>query len=131
MRLPWTDRKKTFKEMIKGLKQTFKDEFKKVFVVVILTFLALLLNLFPLFYPVGVLILSFLFAIQFIDYSWGRHDHRFSACLADALKNFFPYTVTGLLFLILITVPLVNTLIPAFATSYFTVLWLHRQKKIT
>ena len=124
------NRSKTFSEMMSGIGSTFINEFKKLFFILLLTMLAFLLNLFPLFYPVGVFILALMLSVQFVDYSWSRHDLLFRNCVQDTLKNMLPYGLSGFIFLILITVPIINALVPAFATSYFTVLWLKRQNRI-
>lgn len=113
-----------------SLAQTFKNEFKKVAVLLIAGSFAFVLNIFPLFYPVAVFLIALLFAVQFVDYSWSRHNVPFGACMMDVLKNIIPYAFSGVLFLGLVAIPLVNAFVPALATSYFTVLWLHRQKKI-
>lgn len=125
------DRKKTISEMGRSLGKTFVNEIKKLIFIGAATGLAFLLNLFPLFYPVGLFIVAVLFAVQFVDYSWSRHDLGVGTCLGDVLRNIIPYSLSGFLFLLLVTIPIINAFIPAFATSYFTVLWLKRQKKIT
>lgn len=124
------DQAKAMEEMKLGMLQTFKNEFKKLFFVILLGGLAFILNLFPIFYPVGMFLFALLFTIQFVDYSWSRHDMKFGSCLGDTLKNIFPYSFSGFLFILMIAIPIVNAFVPALATSYFTVLWLHRQKKI-
>ncbi len=125
------DKSRTFKEITAGLGKTFKNELKKLIFVVLMAGIAFVLNLFPLFYPVGLIILSILLSIQFVDYSWSRNDVHFGQCLADTMKNIIPYTMSGFAFLMLVSIPLVNTLVPALATSYYTVLWLQRQNKIS
>lgn len=125
-----TDKGQTLNEVFKGLTQTFKNELKKLFFIGILAVVAFLLNIFPLFYPLGMFLVATLLSIQFIDYSWSRHNLSFSSCLGDVLKNVIPYSFSGFFFLLLVTVPIINALVPALATSYFTVLWLYRQKKI-
>jgi CysZ protein len=124
------DKSKTIKEMISELGRTLKNEFKKLVFIVLMAGVAFVFNLFPLFYPVGLCILAVLLAIQFVDYSWSRHDVSFGACINDVLTNIIPYTLSGFVFLMLVSIPLINTMVPAFATTYFTVLWLHRQNKI-
>lgn len=115
----------------KRMIETFWDEIKKVFYLSIIGFLAFLINLIPILYPIAAFILSILFAVQFIDYSWSRHNLSFKDCMKDLSRNVFPYFVSGFVFLALISIPLINTFIPAIATSYFTTLWLYRQKKIS
>ncbi len=124
------DKSKSWREMMDGLGQTFKNEFKKILFIILMGAMAFVLNLFPLFYPVGLFIMSVLVAIQFVDYSWSRHEIKFGSCMGDVLKNILPYSLSGFLFLLLVTIPLINTLVPAFATSYYTVLWLQRQNKV-
>jgi uncharacterized protein involved in cysteine biosynthesis len=113
-----------------SMMQTFKNEFKKLVFLLVMAGFAFLLNLIPVLYPVGVFIVAVLLSVQFVDYSWSRHNMHFLDCLKDVMKNIFPYSVSGAIFLALVAIPLVNAFIPAFATSYFTVLWLYRQKKI-
>jgi CysZ protein len=125
------DKSRTLNEIAAGLGKTFKNELKKLIFVVMMAGVAFVLNLFPLFYPVGLMILSLLLSIQFVDYSWSRNDVHFGKCLADTMKNIIPYTMSGFAFLMLVSIPLVNTLVPALATSYYTVLWLQRQNKIS
>lgn len=120
----------TLKEMASSLGQTFFNELKKLVLVIVMAGLAFVFNLFPLFYPIGLLILSLLLSIQFVDYSWSRHNLPAGKCIADTLKNIIPYSLSGFAFLMLVSIPLVNAIVPAFATSYYTVLWLHRQNRI-
>ncbi len=124
------DRKKTISAMAIGLGVTFKNEIKKLVFIALVAAFAFVLNLFPIFYPVGIFLVSILFAIQFIDYSWSRHNLRAHQCIGDVAQNIIPYSASGFLFLLLVTIPIINAFVPALATSYFTVLWLKRQKKI-
>ena len=124
------DKKETMQKIGQSLGQTFKNELKKLIFIAFVAVLAFLLNLFPLFYPIGIFLVAVLLSVQFVDYSWSRHDMHFGACLKDVTINIIPYSVSGFFFLLLVTVPIINAFIPALATSYYTVLWLHRQKKI-
>ena len=117
-------------EVKSGMMETFRNELKKLGFLVIVGGLAFVLNMFPLFYPVGVFLFATLLAVQFVDYSWSRHDMSFGECLKDIFKNIIPFSISGAIFLALVAVPIVNAFVPALATSYFTVLWLHRHKKI-
>lgn len=111
--------------------ETFKNEFKKIMLLMVVGAFAFLINLIPVLYPVGVFLIATLLAVQFIDYSWSRHDLPVSQCLKDVTVNIVPYSVSGALFLALVAVPIVNAFVPALATSYFTILWLDRQKKLS
>lgn len=120
----------TLKDIYINLAATFKNEAKKLFVVLFMGIVAILLNLFPLFYPLGLLLVAILFSIQFVDYTWSRHNLAFSSCLSDVLRNIIPYALSGFFFLLILTIPIINAIVPALATGYYTVLWLYRQKKI-
>ena len=124
------DQSKALAEVKKGMVHTFINEFKKLILIALMAGVALVLNMFPPLYPVGFLMVATLLAVQFVDYSWSRHDLHFMACVKDVMKNIVPYSIGGIIFLMMVAIPLVNAFVPAFATSYFTVLWLHRQKKI-
>ncbi len=124
------DRQKTMKDMVLRLGTTLKNEIKKLVFIIVVAAFAFVMNFFPLFYPVGLFLVALLFAVQFVDYSWSRHEMGAGACFSDVLRNIIPYSVSGFLFLLLVSIPIINAFIPAVATSYFTVLWLKRQKKI-
>ena len=124
------DKKETMKKIGQSLGQAFKNELKKLIFIVFVGGVAFLLNLFPLFYPIGIFLVATLVSVQFIDYSWSRHELHFGACLKDVAVNIIPYSISGFFFLLLVTVPIINAFVPALATSYYTVLWLHRQNKI-
>lgn len=124
------NRKQTIAEMMKGLGKTFKNEIKKLVFIILVAAFAFILNIFPLFYPFGLFLVSVLFAVQFVDYSWSRHEMGTGECMNDVTRNIIPYSLSGFLFLLLVTIPIINAFVPAIATSYFTVLWLKRQKKI-
>lgn len=120
--------------ILKSLRKTFAvdliNEFKKLSFIILLAMLALLLNLIPLFYPVAIFIFCLSLSIQFVDYSWSRHGVPFSECFNEVMRNLISYFISGFVFLILVAIPFLNALIPAIATSYFTVLWLHQKKMI-
>lgn len=124
------NKKRALKEVLNSLAQTFKNEFKKFSFIGSGLILALLLNLIPLFYPIALFIMSLLLAVQFIDYSWSRHDLSWDKCLKDVASNLFSYAGAGFFFLLLVTVPIISAFVPALATSYFTVLWLNQQNKL-
>lgn len=124
------DRQKTLTAMARGLGATLVNEIKKLVFIILVAAFAFVMNFFPLFYPIGIFLVALLFAVQFVDYSWSRHEMGAGACFRDVLQNIIPYSLSGFLFLLLVSIPIINAFIPAVATSYFTVLWLKRQKKI-
>lgn len=124
------DHQHALQEVKSSMSQTFKNEFKKIGLLIVVGSFAFVLNLIPFLYPVAAFLIATLLAVQFVDYSWSRHNMPVSSCLKDVTVNIVPYFLSGVVFLALVAVPLVNAIVPAFATSYFTVLWLDRNKKI-
>lgn len=102
---------------------SLKNELKKVLVILCLTFLAVTLNFLPLLYPVSLFLTSLLIAAQFLDYCWSRHEMPVNKCFQELMKNWLIYGLSGFGFLLLVSIPVINALVPALATSYFTVLW--------
>lgn len=124
------EQKKAMSEMKVSFIRTIKNEFKKMIFLAVMTGSVFIINFLPFFYPLGLMLVSLLLAIQFLDYSWSRHQLSFLDCMRDVLGNFITYTICGGIFLSLISIPLINAFVPPLATSFFTVLWLGRQKKI-
>lgn len=124
------DQKHAIEQVKRTMAATFQNEFKKLIVLGCVAGFAFVMNMIPLLYPVGVFLVATLLAVQFVDYSWSRHNMHFTDCLKDTMKNILPYSTGGAIFLALVAIPIVNAFVPAFATSYFTVLWLIRQRKI-
>lgn len=110
-------------QMLVRLTKTLFNEVKKIFMILIFTIIAFILNLLPVLVPVALFITAILFAVQFVDYSWARHDLPSKKCYQDAKKNWIPYSLSGLGFLVIATIPIVNLFLPAYATIYYTVLW--------
>lgn len=125
-----TNKQEAMQDLRQGLGQTFKNEFKKLIFISLVATIGFIANLFPPLYPIGFFLFALLLSIQFIDYSWSRHNMHFGSCLQDLMVNIVPYSLSGFFFLLLVTVPILNASIPSLATSYYTVLWLQRQNKI-
>ncbi len=124
------DHQHALSEVKRSVLSIFKNELKKLCYLILAGAFAFVLNIFPAFYPLALFLISSLLAVQFIDYSWSRHNLTVGQCLSDVAKNIIPYSLSGALFLVVVPVPLVNAFVPAVATSYYTILWLKRQKKI-
>jgi CysZ protein len=125
-----TDRQKTLKGIFSRFFKMIRSELFKLLFILGLTAISLVLNLFPFFYPISIVLLSFLLAIQFLDFSWSRHHFHFMDCFRDLIKSFGVYGTSGFFFLILMSIPFINSLVPAMATGHFTILWMNQQKRI-
>lgn len=103
---------------------TILNEIKKVFFILILSVVAFLLGYFPIFTPISILITIILLGINYIDYSWARHDILFKDCKKDIRKNLLSYALGGGIFMLIVSIPVINIIVPSLATSYFTILWI-------
>jgi CysZ protein len=125
--IPSQDKKAGIREVFRGLGRTLMNEFKKLTVIIMFTLAAVSLNFIPVLFPVAMVLLALLMSSQFLDYSWSRHDMTVRACVKDLLGSPFANILSGMMFLMLVSVPLLNALVPALATSFYTVLWTRRQ----
>lgn len=115
------------REMLKDFFKTIFTEIKKVTLIVIVSLIALLFSVFPLFAPVGAVLSAHLMAASFLDYSWSRHKLSAKECFAHIKSDLFIYTITGGIFLMLVSVPLLNLFILPLGAIYFTILF-HSKK---
>lgn len=104
------------------------NETKKISVIIFFSFIALALSFIPILLPITLWINFLLISSQFTDYSWSRDHMSAKQCMQDIIKNLVPYSIAGGIFFFLITIPVINLLVPAWATSHFTLLF--TQKKI-
>lgn len=115
---------KTFKNMMAKIVETLFTEVKKVSFIIFLSALAVILGFFPILTPLSVFISVLLLAIEFLDYSWSRHELSFGKCFRDLRKNLIGYGFGGAFFFMIVSIPLINLIVPPLATSYFTHLWI-------
>lgn len=117
----------SFSESIKGsmsnLVATIVNEAKKLVIILGISLLAVVIGFIPLLTPLSFLLSAVVLSTEFIDFSWSRHELNFKECRSDYRKNFFSYSFGGLFFMFIVSIPLVNLIVPAYGTSYFTVLW--------
>lgn len=105
------------------------NETKKISVIVFFSFVAFTLSFIPILLPLSIWISFILIASQFTDYSWSRDKLTTKQCLNDVRKNLFGYSLSGGMFFLFISVPMINLLVPAWATAHFTLLY--AKKKIS
>lgn len=109
-----------------GLKKiifTIGTEIKKIIFIMLLSILVLIFGFVPLLTPVSLSMGAMLLSMEFIDFSWSRHDMNFKSCLKEFRVGMFGYTIGGIFFMFIISIPVINLIVPSLATSYFTILW--------
>lgn len=125
------DISKSFDRLSSRLVFTLLNELKKISFIVILNILAFALSFIGILAPISVLISALLMAVGFLDYSWSRRDMSFRECLRDVRSSFFSYGLMGGIFLVLITVPVLNLFILPYGVVYFTVLYVKKSPQLS
>lgn len=120
----------SFKLLIGKIFYTLFNEIKKISFIIILSAFSFTFGYIPILAPIGVFIAVLLLSVEFLDYSWSRHDLRFRDCLKDLKGNVLGYSLGGGFFFMLVAVPILNLAVPALATSYFTVLWVKNNRAL-
>lgn len=120
--------RESFRKMLRRVRLIFVNEIKKIIFVVSLTILAFGLSLFPLLVPVSVLLSALLMSMSFLDYSWCRHQMPLGECLSHLRSSFGAYAVSGGIFMVLMSIPLVNLFSLPLAIIYFTILFTKRSE---
>ncbi|MCT4643283.1 MAG: EI24 domain-containing protein [Bacteriovoracaceae bacterium] len=119
----------TFKQLILKSIKTILNEVKKISFILTLSIIAFVLGYFPILAPISILINVILLSVSFIDYSWSRNDISFKECRKDIRKNILGYSISGGFFFVLVSIPLVNLVVPPLATSFYTVLWVKNNER--
>lgn len=110
---------RTFRNFVKVI----INEVKKISFIISLSLLAVLIGFIPLLTPVSVMIGAFVLSTEFLDFSWGRHSMNFKQIKAELKRNLISYSLGGSFFMLLVSIPFINLLVPSWGTSYFTILW--------
>lgn len=115
-----------FNSIFKDIFFTIFNEIRKLSAIFAITILALVLNFIPLLTPISLFLTVLLVAAAYLDYSWSRHNMILRACVKDVSGNFLSYAIGGAFFFFLISIPVLNLLVPSWATSYFTMVWVNK-----
>lgn len=118
----------SLKRMMARLAFTIVNELKKISFIVFLNILAFALSFVGILAPISMVISALLMSVGFLDYSWSRKNLKFGECVNDIRTSFFSYGVAGGIFLLLITVPIVNLFALPFGVVFFTVLFVRKSQ---
>jgi CysZ protein len=108
--------------------KTILNESKKILVIAILAIISMLFNFIPVLVPISIVLSALLLAIQFVDYSWSRHNLRFASCLQDLRSNWLRYIASGLVVLVFVSIPVINIFVTPIASAFYTILWVKNHK---
>ncbi len=123
------DANDSFREMLKNFFKTIWNEFKKVILIFVLSIIAFLIGIIPVLAPIGFIISGLLYSANFLDYSWSRHHLRAGECFSHLFKSLIFYIIPGVLFLVLISIPIMNILILPYSVIFYTCLFVQRRTK--
>ncbi len=119
---------KSLSRIFRTLLSVLMNECKKVLFILFFSLAALLMGYFPILSPFSILLTALLLAVEFLDYNWSRHRLSFRECASNLKKHSGIYLLSGLLFFVLISIPILNLLFLPLAVVYFSVLWSKLQK---
>ncbi len=112
----------SFGKMLKKLVFILINEVKKVMLIGTFSLIAFVFSFFPIFFPISVFISALLLASQFLDYAWSRHDVKMGDCFGEVRSNILGYGLSGVGFLFVITIPVINLFALPFAVVYYSAL---------
>jgi CysZ protein len=120
----------TFGKMFSALIFTLVNESKKILFILSLTLLGLGLSFIPFLVPVSMIISALLLAVGFLDYNWSRHNLKHTDCVKNVTSNFLPYLLSGLFFMAVFSIPIINLFFISYGTVYYAALWTRLTKQL-
>jgi len=110
-------------KMLNKLVVTLLNESKKIILIVVLSICSFLLSFIPPLIPLSFLLSAILLSITFIDYNWSRDNLNLAKCLNNYKSLFFNYTLSGIIFLFVLSIPVVNLFCYPLAVIYYSVIY--------
>ena len=77
----------------------------------------------PFLAPIGIFLSALLMSSTFLDYSWSRNDFPLKNCIKNLKDSAFIYAISGLFFMGLFTLPIINLFALPFGVVYYTLLF--------
>lgn len=114
-------------QSLRRLPSIIMNESKKVFLIAILITLSAIMGLSGVLMPLALLFTWALVAVQFLDYSWCRHQLTFSECIQDFKDHWISYALCGFCFSFFLAIPFLGIFFFSFANIFFTVLFVRNQ----
>lgn len=109
----------SFKKVMRKVFGIIFNEAKKISLIIALSVVAFIFGLIPFLVPVGILISAILVTVNFVDYAWSFVDLSFKDCVTNIKKDFFFYSLSGIIFLGLLSVPILNVVAVPIGVSFY------------
>jgi uncharacterized protein involved in cysteine biosynthesis len=97
-------------------------EIKKFIFLGLISLLNFFLSLIPIFIPFCLLVPFFLMSFNYLNYLWSRYELPLSRIARNLRTNWIPYLISGVIFSLLLNIPLLGVLFIPFSVIYFTLL---------
>ncbi len=119
-----TDDSNDVKKILKNFFKNIFNEIKKVTFIFSLTLIIFLLDiLVPFLAPIGIFLSALLMSSTFLDYSWSRNEFPLRKCIVDLKGSLLIYGISGLFFMGLLALPIINLFALPFGVVYYTLLF--------
>jgi CysZ protein len=109
------------------LRRSVLSEIKKALLILFLTIMAVILSFIPILAPLALFLSALLLSIQFLDYNWSRNNWSVRLCLRDLRSHTIIYGVSGMIFLGMMAIPLLNVFALPYAVVFYSSLWFDLQ----
>ncbi|OFZ51396.1 MAG: hypothetical protein A2381_17950 [Bdellovibrionales bacterium RIFOXYB1_FULL_37_110] len=109
--------------MLNKMVATLLNESKKLILIIILSIGGFLLSFIPPLIPLSFIISAILLSVAFIDYNWSRDNLGLLGCFNNYKTLCLNYTLSGIIFLFVLSIPVVNLFCYPLAVIYYSVLY--------
>ncbi len=117
----------SFRESLSRLKRLVKNEVKKIFFILMIIAASIFFGMSAFLSPIAFYLTWSIAAIQFLDYSWCRHEMSFADCVNSFKEHWIMYPLLGLAMGALLALPFVGILFFSFSNIFFTVVFVSGQ----
>lgn len=97
-----------------------KNEFLKLGVVLAVSFISFLMNQTVVLGPIAYFLSAIIFSYTYLDYSFARVNMRSKDCTKFVRRKFIPLGLSGMIFLVLISIPVLNLFMLPVVVTYYT-----------
>jgi len=102
-----------------SLWDTVKGEIKKFILIILMTLIGFLSSFIPFGFLISIPVSSFLVIFNFSDYFWSAENLNTSKSLKRIKENFLTFMFSGVIFFLVLAIPLVNVFFHSLAVIYF------------
>lgn len=102
-----------------SLWETVKGELKKFILIILMTMIGFLSSFIPFGFLISIPVSSLLVIFNFSDYFWSAENLNTSKSLKRIKENFLTFILSGVIFFLILAIPLINVFFHSLAVIYF------------